>query len=114
MAQGFLNYVSAENEQYNFRDHTDVMLKGERYRKDVKNFSFTSHTVNQWNSLPKEVRTAPSLNAFKQRIDSLWDNTAVMFDSECNLQEITSNIREVRTKGNKVKTDEDQPMNLVP
>lgn len=70
VAQDFLNYVSAEDEQYNFRDHSDVMLKGERYSKDVKNFSFKSRTVNQWNSLPKEVRTAPSLNAFKQRIDS--------------------------------------------
>jgi len=30
--------------------------------------------VNLWNSLPQEVVSAPSLNAFKGRLDKFWKN----------------------------------------
>ena len=109
VSHNFLNCIKAEDEHYNLRQR----LKGERFSKDVKKFSFRIRTTKQWNCLPKAVRNAPSLNAFKQRLDSLWNNTDVMFDSECNLYDITSTIREVKSKGHEVVTDEDQPMNLA-
>lgn len=113
VAQGFLNCRNAEDEQYDFRSHNHVILIGERFSKDVKKYSFRCRTVGQWNYLPKEVAEAPSLNAFKQRLDKLWKDSEVMFDSECNLSEITSSVREIKAKGNAVITDEDHVMNLA-
>ena len=33
---------------------------------------FSTHVVNDWNSLPEEVACAPSLNSFKNRLDKYW------------------------------------------
>ena len=43
-------------------------------RRDLRKYSFSTRIVNDWNSLPEEVVTAPSLNAFKSRLDSHWEN----------------------------------------
>lgn len=37
---------------------------------------FTTRVVNDWNSLPEDVVCAPSVNAFKHRLDKHWINLA--------------------------------------
>ena len=40
-----------------------------RYRLDIRRKFFTQRVVTQWNRLPKEAVDAPSLEAFKARLD---------------------------------------------
>ena len=40
----------------------------------VRRFAFASRIVNDWNGLPSDVVCAPSLNAFKARLDKHWAN----------------------------------------
>ena len=43
---------------------------------------FSNRVVNHWNSLTEFVVTAPTLNAFKNRLDRLWSNHPLKFDWE--------------------------------
>ena len=44
-------------------------MKEGRFRLDVRGKFFTQRVVMHWNRLPKEVVGAPSLEAFKARLD---------------------------------------------
>jgi hypothetical protein len=41
--------------------------------KEVRHNYFSIRVVSKWNSLPDSVVSAPSLNAFKNRLDKHWD-----------------------------------------
>ena len=59
------------------RGHSLKLPKGR-----FKTYSFTHRVVNDWNSLPEEVISAPSINAFKNRLDSHWKNHPWLYDWE--------------------------------
>ena len=44
-------------------------LRQGRFRLDIRRRFFTQRVVTHWNRLPKEVAGAPSLEAFKARLD---------------------------------------------
>jgi len=52
------------------RGHNMKLVK-ERARLDSRKYYFTNRVINKWNSLPQYVVDAPSINAFKNRYDSL-------------------------------------------
>ena len=41
-------------------------------KNNIKGHVFSHRIVNDWNSLPEDVVLAPSVNAFKNRLDSHW------------------------------------------
>ena len=49
----------------------DFKLRRRYSRTEIRKHTFTNRTVEVWNTLPGEVKNAPSLNTFKNRIDSL-------------------------------------------
>jgi len=49
-----------------------MKLKKPRCRTALRQHLFSLRVIEKWNSLPEEVVTAPSLNAFKGRLDRNW------------------------------------------
>uniref|UniRef100_A0A8D0DXF8 Reverse transcriptase domain-containing protein n=1 Tax=Salvator merianae TaxID=96440 RepID=A0A8D0DXF8_SALMN len=46
-----------------------MKLQGKRFRLDVRKNFMTVRTINQWNRLPQEVVSSPSMEVFKRRLD---------------------------------------------
>ncbi|KFQ87821.1 hypothetical protein N337_01400, partial [Phoenicopterus ruber ruber] len=49
-------------------------LKEGRYRLEIRKKFFTMRVVKHWNRLPREAVEAPSLEAFKVRLDGALGN----------------------------------------
>ncbi|KFP57924.1 hypothetical protein N323_05015, partial [Cathartes aura] len=49
-------------------------LKEGKFILDIRKKFFTVRVVRHWNRLPKEVVDAPSLEAFKARLDGALSN----------------------------------------
>ena len=47
----------------------DFKLRQGRFRLDIRRYFFTQRVVTHWKRLPKEAVDAPSLEAFKARLD---------------------------------------------
>jgi len=47
-------------------------LKHQASKRDVRHKYFSLRVVANWNALPVDVVSAPSLNSFKSRLDSYW------------------------------------------
>jgi ribonuclease P/MRP protein subunit RPP40 len=59
------------NTESRTRGHS-LKLKYKAPKRDIRKFSFSVRAVGDWNSLSEEIVTAPSLNAFKSRLDKYW------------------------------------------
>ena len=62
------------------RGHS-MKLYPQRARTELRKNAFAIRTVQTWNSLPEHVVTAPSLNAFKNRLDKHWSNQPIMYEN---------------------------------
>ncbi len=47
-------------------------IRKEKYKSDIRGHFFGNRVINLWNSLPFEIVNAPSVNAFKNRLDMHW------------------------------------------
>ncbi|KAL8561621.1 hypothetical protein ACOMHN_001353 [Nucella lapillus] len=64
------------------RGHS-LKLQKDRYRLDLRGNYFAHRVVATWNSLPEEVVTAPSTNAFKSRLDHHWRHLPNLYEPKC-------------------------------
>ena len=54
-----------------------------RSRLQIRANFFSNRVVDVWNSLPKSVVQAPSLNCFKSRLNKYWHNNPSKFHPAC-------------------------------
>ena len=80
----FLDFRANQSRDRNFRRHKYHIHK-ESYKKDVRKYSFKCRVTDQWNNLLDAVVEAPSLNAFKSRVDKLWERNEIMYDPILNI-----------------------------
>ena len=62
---------------HKYQIHPIKALDGER---GVHKNSFYCRIVDLWNELPSTVAEAPTLNAFKNRLDTHWKDSPLMYD----------------------------------
>ena len=60
-----------------------LKINKHRCRLNLRNNSFSHQVVNDWNSLPESVVTAPTVNCFKNRLDKHWENHPSLYNSQC-------------------------------
>ena len=60
--------------EFRTRGHHQKVQKN-RANKFARANCFSQRVANNWNSLPKEVISAPSLNTFKNRLDAYWEGS---------------------------------------
>jgi hypothetical protein len=58
----------------NLRGHGYKLFKRRTLTLDLRKCFFSNRIVEPWNSLPEDIVSAPSLNAFKRRLDKFWRN----------------------------------------
>lgn len=59
-----------------------LKLKKPSVKTSVRENFFSVRVINAWNSLPDDIVTAPSLNAFKDRLDRAWSQHKFELSSE--------------------------------
>ena len=64
------------------RGHPLKLFK-ERVRLNVRANSFSNRVTNTWNQLPEDIVMAPSLNAFKGRLNKYWSSHPYKFTASC-------------------------------
>lgn len=63
-----------------------LKLQKPSYTKDLGKFFFTRRVVDTWNNLPASIVEAPSVNSFKNRIDTHWKSLDIKYDIDLALQ----------------------------
>ena len=54
-----------------------------RSRLNIRANTFGNRVVNSWNALPEKIVNAPSLNAFKSRLNKHWYGHPNKFEAKC-------------------------------
>ena len=79
-------FETAEGKSKDLRGHSMKLAKQQhktgRDNKNRNNF-LTNRVFDDWNDLPEETVKAPSVNAFKNRLDKHWRNRREKFNPPC-------------------------------
>ena len=60
-----------------------MKLEMKRPRLNIRGNYFSNRVVNLWNGLPEKVVSAPSVDAFKARLDKHWENLPSVYNPIC-------------------------------
>ncbi len=63
------------------RGHSLKLFK-QRATSNVRSHFFCNRVTDLWNELPEDVTKAPSVDAFKIRLDSFWAEKPWLYDFE--------------------------------
>jgi hypothetical protein len=66
------------------RGHSRKLIV-ERCKYDLRKYSFCNRVINVWNSLPENVVSSCSVNAFKNNLDRHWKCQVFYYDFEASL-----------------------------
>ena len=77
-----LQRISFSSPIQNTRGNCLKLVK-EQCKRQVRSNFFAVRVVNSWNSLPDSVVTAPSVNAFKSRLDAHWTHLPTKYNPDC-------------------------------
>ena len=97
-SNGFLPIIETTT-----RGNTLKIFK-EACRTKLRKEFFTQRIVDQWNLLPARIVTSTSLNIIKSKLDKVWKNSCVMYDSEVNIVKLTSAGNDVMRRLNDIVT----------
>ena len=61
------------------RGHSQKLYK-RKHRLHIRKHKITFRDVEPWNSLPEKVLSAPTINTFERRLDSLCHNQELKYD----------------------------------
>jgi len=73
-------YPFTNDEDKSRRGHSLKLKKG-RFYTNVRKHFFSERVVNLWNTLPDQIVNAPTINAFKNRLDRHWKKYQYSLDS---------------------------------
>ena len=93
-SKSFLKARSNARSENKSTAHCFALAKGS-FNKDQRKYCFTNRVCDQWNNLPLYVVTAPTINAFKNRLDKIWTCNDVMYDPDNDI-DITTSARNTR------------------
>ena len=79
---GIFNYKSSVTRGHNFS------LKTKHSKSNLRRNFFTVKVTNIWNSLPAYIAEAPSVDAFKNRFDSLCRQKNLMFELNVDFSDV--------------------------
>ncbi len=65
------------------RGHEHKLFK-ERYETNIRGHFFSNRNTDLWNSLPRDIVNAESVNSFKNRLDSFWQDKDWLYDYEAD------------------------------
>ena len=65
---------------FNKTRNQDFKLRHRYCKKDIRKYTFSFRVVDLWNSLPTEIKNAPSLNSFKNRLDKNKKLSELFYD----------------------------------
>ena len=72
----FFTY-SCDRHTLNTRSAAEEKLVPAKAKLELRKTFFTNRIVNVWNDIPYEIRTAPSVNSFKNQYGDEYKNTNV-------------------------------------
>ena len=84
-------------------------LYTQRARLDVRKYSFSIRTAQVWNSLPEKVINAPTLNAFKNRLDKHWQDQELVYDYRAQLNLRTGTNRNTEQEESSIEDPGQEP-----
>ena len=64
------------------RGHSLRLDRG-HHKSSLRGNFFSVRAISVWNDLPEQVVTAPSVNAFKSRLDSFWNGLPSIYNPDC-------------------------------
>ena len=92
----------SQGSQYYIKNMNDRDLQKQSSQLKVKHDFFSLRVVDLWNSLPDSVVSVPSLNSFKNRLDTFWkeykfSEEAPQIKSHYSTEDVTSENEEQST-----------------
>ena len=77
---------------YYFRGYRFNLPK-ERFRTDLRKFTFRCRVTEHWNNVLESIVSAEKLNTFKNRFDKYWEREGILYDADIYIYERTSSRR---------------------
>jgi len=84
-----------------------------RARLDIRKYSFPFRIIDNWNSLPEKVVTAPSIKSFERRLDKHWKNQELMYDYQQCIKKLKPEARTNNTTETDNDSEVDEDLRIV-